>query len=156
MFPAGAVLRRAWSCAGQLRAARIPTVQAVTPRRPLPLSSRLCEPGRRRQGMQTRSARSATTMQAGENFHDAAGRRFGVSVNGVEAYVTYELDTAAKTLDLQHTFTPPELRGQGLAGQVVKLAFDYARENGLKVIPTCSYIPVFVKRNPEWIRFTLM
>eukprot|EP00873_Tetraselmis_striata_P041344 jgi/Tetstr1/461608/TSEL_006708.t1 len=95
-------------------------------------------------------------MQAGENFHDAAGRRFGVSVNGVEAYVTYELDTAAKTLDLQHTFTPPELRGQGLAGQVVKLAFDYARENGLKVIPTCSYIPVFVKRNPEWIRFTLM
>eukprot|EP00193_Tetraselmis_chui_P007372 CAMPEP_0177757556 /NCGR_PEP_ID=MMETSP0491_2-20121128/3704_1 /TAXON_ID=63592 /ORGANISM="Tetraselmis chuii, Strain PLY429" /LENGTH=95 /DNA_ID=CAMNT_0019273211 /DNA_START=290 /DNA_END=577 /DNA_ORIENTATION=- len=95
-------------------------------------------------------------MQTGGQFHDAAGKRFGVAMDGAEAYVTYELDETAKTLDLQHTWTPPELRGKGLAGQVVTIAYEYAKENDLKVIPTCTYIPVFVKKNPEWAPYTAM
>lgn len=34
--------------------------------------------------------------------------------------------------------------------QVVAQAFEYAREKGYRVIPTCSYVPVFVEKNPQW------
>ena len=40
-----------------------------------------------------------------------------------------------------------------LLSQVVAQAFEYAKDNGYKIIPSCSYIPVFVKRNPEWSGF---
>ncbi len=45
--------------------------------------------------------------------------RFVVSSAGHDAYVEYEL--REKLLDLTHTYTPPELRGQGLAAKVVQV-----------------------------------
>lgn len=51
--------------------------------------------------------------------------------------------------DLRHTFVPPELRGKGVAGVLVKGALDIIRENGGKILPTCSYIPVYLKRNED-------
>ena len=51
-------------------------------------------------------------------FHDTAGCRFVVKVGGDEAFVAYSVDEGARTIDLQHTFTPPALRGQGMAAKV--------------------------------------
>ncbi|MCH7770967.1 MAG: N-acetyltransferase [Bacteroidetes bacterium] len=48
------------------------------------------------------------------------------------------------------TFTPPKSRGKGIAKIVVEYAFNYAKENNLKVIPTCSYVKAFVKRNDNY------
>ena len=64
------------------------------------------------------------------------------------SYVQYEIREGC--LDLIHTYTPPKKRGQGLAAKVVSRAFQYAEENDMKIIPTCTYIPVFVQRNPEY------
>ncbi|GAB5367808.1 hypothetical protein AAMO2058_001263200 [Amorphochlora amoebiformis] len=66
------------------------------------------------------------------------------------AYVVYVLNEKDKTLDLQHTVTTKKYRGKGLAGRVVKASFDFAITKGLKVIPTCTYIPVFVRKNPQY------
>jgi predicted GNAT family acetyltransferase len=49
-----------------------------------------------------------------------------------------------------HTEVPPELRGQGIAGQLARAAFDHARKHGWRVVPACSYIEVFLKRHPEY------
>ena len=49
-----------------------------------------------------------------------------------------------------HTYTDPGLRGKGLAAHVVRAAFEYAKENNLKVVPTCSYVQAFIKRNDEY------
>ena len=73
---------------------------------------------------------------------------FYTEVDGIEAYVNYLIQD--NTLNLVHTYTPPQLRGRGLASEVVKFAFEYAKQNNLKVIPTCSFIPVFVERNPQY------
>jgi len=78
-----------------------------------------------------------------------------VSGSEVLAYVQYELDRPACTLDLLHTFTNPAHRGKGLAAKVVTAAFEYAKESNLKVIPSCTYIPVFVRKNPKWKPFVV-
>mmetsp|Transcript_9562 Transcript_9562/g.14346 ORF Transcript_9562/g.14346 Transcript_9562/m.14346 type:complete len:101 (+) Transcript_9562:45-347(+) len=90
------------------------------------------------------SVQHNTAEKAFEFLTDVDGKKIAI------AYVQYELDSKANILDLQHTFSDPAYRGKGLAGKVVKAAFEYAKANKLKVQPTCTYIPVFVKRNPEY------
>ena len=45
-----------------------------------------------------------------------------------------------KCWDACHTVTSPEFRGQGIAKVLVDELAKYAREEGVKVIPTCSYV----------------
>lgn len=76
--------------------------------------------------------------------HDAGNRRFHTTVDGREAHLTYErLD--ASTVDFQHTFTPPELRGRGIAGEIVRHALDWARAEGLAVVPSCPYVARWIE-----------
>lgn len=54
------------------------------------------------------------------------------------AEVTY-VPSGDKMIVLNHTFVSPELRGQNMGYQLVKKVVDYARDNGLKIYPTCSF-----------------
>lgn len=77
---------------------------------------------------------------------------FGDGDDGSDmASLSYALTPGSSSpcMDLQHTYTPEAMRGRGVAGRLVAAAFAHARENGMKVIPTCSYIPVWVRRHPE-------
>ncbi len=70
-------------------------------------------------------------------------------VEGQEAYVEYTQDGAV--LDFGHTFVPTALRGRGLAERVVRAGFEYARRQGLTVVPSCPYVSgAFLRRHPEW------
>lgn len=51
---------------------------------------------------------------------------FFVVINGKKAVLDYQID--GKKVDLFHTFTDPELRGQGLAGQLTQAAFEFAKK----------------------------
>jgi predicted GNAT family acetyltransferase len=75
-------------------------------------------------------------------------KRFVVKDDGKEVYVEFEMKDG--TMDLDHTYTHPDLRGRGLAAQVVRAALQYARENNYKVIPTCSYVRSFISKNDEY------
>ena len=55
-------------------------------------------------------------------------------------------------LDAYHTGVRPEFEGQGIAGKLFDEMVQYARENGYKVIPSCPYIHVKFRRNPEGFR----
>lgn len=85
---------------------------------------------------------------ASEATHDTDFDRFSLKEDGQAVYVSYSLRDGV--LDLRHTYTPPELRGRGLASKVVQAAFEYARENGLKVKPTCTYVQAYVGRHGEY------
>lgn len=81
--------------------------------------------------------------------HDADRRRFYIPLDEGEAHLDYrEKDDA--TLDYAHTYVSPDLRGQGLAGRVVEKALDHAREEGLKVEPSCPFVASFLKDHPEY------
>ena len=79
---------------------------------------------------------------------DKEQNRFVSNVEGYEAVVEYTLKD--NVIDLYRTFTPPELRGKGVAGKIVKYALEHAKENNLKVIPTCSYVNGYIKRNEKY------
>lgn len=57
--------------------------------------------------------------------------------------------TAVRLVD--HTFTPPEARGQGLAGKLVEAIVADAREHGFKIAPQCPYVVAAFARHPEWV-----
>jgi predicted GNAT family acetyltransferase len=88
-----------------------------------------------------------------EIFNDKHGNRFVLDVEGNEVYVLYTEDK--DTLDLYSTYTPPQLRGQGLAEKVVLAAFEYAKENNLKVIPSCWYVKKFLEKYTEYNRIVI-
>ncbi len=49
-----------------------------------------------------------------------------------------------------HTGVPAAYQGQGLAAQLVEAGLQWARAEGLKVRPACSYVHVYIQRHPEW------
>jgi uncharacterized protein len=81
-------------------------------------------------------------------IHEKDNERFIIYTKGKEAFVEYRM--RKNEMDLYHTFTHPLLRGKGFAAQVVRAAFEFAKENSLKVIPTCSYVQSFVRRYIEY------
>jgi predicted GNAT family acetyltransferase len=81
-------------------------------------------------------------------IHEKENERFVIYVEGNEVYVEYTMRN--NIIDLHHTYTHPALRGEGLAALVVKAAFEFAKENNLKVIPSCSYVQAFVSKNNKY------
>ena len=49
-----------------------------------------------------------------------------------------------------HTFVPPEMRGQGVAQVLVEALVADARALGFKIVPQCSYVAAQFRRHPEW------
>ena len=70
--------------------------------------------------------------------HDREGRRFVVAVEGEEAYVLYRETDGV--VDFVSTFTPPALRGQGIARAVVDAGLAWARAQGKEVRGSCWYV----------------
>ena len=68
---------------------------------------------------------------------------------GVTAGVTSAAMAGLGTLALTHTEVPQQLEGRGIASALVKAAFAHAKENGMDVLPVCSYVRAWVQRHPE-------
>ncbi len=51
---------------------------------------------------------------------------------------------------IDHTFVDNSLRGQGIAGELVKLAADKILAEGGKIAVTCPYAVVWFQRHPEY------
>ena len=80
--------------------------------------------------------------------HERERKRFMVVTDSGEAQLTYA-EPRPGVLDLQHTFVPPEARNQGVANALAESAFDYAREQGLKIIPSCAFVRAWLAENPQ-------
>lgn len=64
------------------------------------------------------------------------------------AEVTFPTKDGVSTIN--HTFVNNSLRGQGVAGKLVKLAADKILSDGNKIAATCSYADAWFKRHPEY------
>lgn len=49
-----------------------------------------------------------------------------------------------------HTEVPPEDEGKGIGAKVVGAALEDTRRQGLKIVPSCSFVVAFVRRHPEF------
>jgi uncharacterized protein len=83
---------------------------------------------------------------------NAAGKntmsRFEIEEGGQIAYLEFELDGTG-WLTLWHTEVPEALRGRGLATELVKSAFDYAKANELRVDVICPIALRYLREHPE-------
>ena len=71
-------------------------------------------------------------------------------VEGAKAIgrLTWVLKNGARVVD--HTLVPPEIGGRGVAARLVEALIADAREQGFRIVPTCSYVAAQFKRHPEW------
>jgi hypothetical protein len=81
--------------------------------------------------------------------HDEKARRYFALIDGHEAVCEY-FPAGEGTLNFAHTYVPPELRGQGIADELVRQALDDAMERGLRVIPSCWFVRVYIDRHPRY------
>ena len=58
------------------------------------------------------------------------------------------------TIVMTHVGVHPSQRGQGVAAKLTQVALDYARGKSLRVIPMCSYVAAYIRRNPEYAELT--
>lgn len=86
-------------------------------------------------------------------LHDGTRQEFYVEYPEGKAFLHYERER--DTLNFHHTFVPPELRGKGIAEEIVKAGFDFVEKNNLKVIPSCPYVARLVMKNPKWKQFVV-
>lgn len=81
-------------------------------------------------------------------LHHAAERRFEAVVDGTRCVLEYRLRDDVMSID--HTEVPAAVGGRGIAGDLVRAAFDTARRSGWRVLPNCSYAAAWVERHPEF------
>jgi uncharacterized protein len=74
--------------------------------------------------------------------------RFETTVDGLRCEADYRLD--GSVMRMTHTGVPSQLEGRGIAAALVHTALSWARTEGYKVDPLCSYVRVYIKRHPEW------
>lgn len=76
--------------------------------------------------------------------------RFELALEGGQtAYVDYE-EAGDGVLALTHTEVPAEFEGKGIGGALVKGALEIVRGEGLKIVPTCQFVSVYLRRHPEY------
>jgi predicted GNAT family acetyltransferase len=79
--------------------------------------------------------------------HNPDAQQFAVHLDGALAVCAYR--RSGDVLDIHHTEVPEALAGRGLAGALVAAALAWAREQGLKVRPSCSYAAAYMAKRPE-------
>jgi predicted GNAT family acetyltransferase len=55
-----------------------------------------------------------------------------------------------KTWSIDHTYVNPDLRGQGIAGQLLEQVVEMAKAEGKTLKPVCSYARTAFFKNPEY------
>ena len=74
--------------------------------------------------------------------------RFEIEVDGVLAELVFRRSPGV--IELVHTGVPAALEGNGIAARLAVAALEYAKGQGLHVIPSCPYVKGYIERHPEW------
>lgn len=85
--------------------------------------------------------------------HNTEQSRFEVEIDGSLAVLLY-VRRSGKII-YTSTRVPRHLEGGGVGSALAKTALEYARENELTVVPSCSFVRAFVQRHPEYKDLTV-
>ncbi len=88
-------------------------------------------------------------MQIQHKKEEARGRFYIKEADERLAELDYTLSSGILTI--MHTEVNEKLKGKNIGYSLVKNAAEYARENGLKIIPVCPFAhALFEKKNEEF------
>ena len=80
--------------------------------------------------------------------HDRDARRFTIAVSSGIAVLAYA-PAGSDVLEFYSTYVPSADRGRGISASLVQAAIEYARVEGLRIIPTCWYVAQWLRHHPE-------
>ena len=81
--------------------------------------------------------------------HDVSAPRFEVRRGAAPpAFLRYLF--ADDLVVFEHTEVPNELRGQGIAAQLVRFAPAEARQRHWRIVPRCGYVAGLIARHAEF------
>ena len=80
--------------------------------------------------------------------HNQAANRFETNIEGHTGFISYQ--DQGDRIVYDHTIVPSELGGKGVGSALVKHALDYARNEGKKVVPTCSFVASYINKHAEY------
>ncbi|PJZ54244.1 GNAT family N-acetyltransferase [Leptospira adleri] len=83
-----------------------------------------------------------------EVIHSESEFKFYTIFEGIESRLIYR--DQGEVWDLISTFVPSELRGKGIAADLVKSTLEKARSLNKKIVPSCSYVVTFLERHPGY------
>lgn len=84
------------------------------------------------------------------NYITEPNRIYAEDTKGkILAEVTFPTVDGVSIID--HTYVDQSLRGQGIAGELVKLAADKILADGNKIGATCPYAVTWFQRHPEYV-----
>lgn len=81
--------------------------------------------------------------------HDVERQRFEVHLPGGTAYLAYA-PAEDQVLEMYSTYVPGVERGKGVAAALVEAALAHARAEGYRVIPSCWYVALWIRRHPQY------
>ncbi|GGD61127.1 N-acetyltransferase [Erythrobacter arachoides] len=74
--------------------------------------------------------------------------RMAVTGSDRQAELTWRAKGEARVAD--HTYTPTEARGQGIAQKLVERMVADARDQGFTIVPQCPYVDALFRRHADW------
>ncbi len=81
-----------------------------------------------------------------------AQNRFELDIGNAVAFANYRQTPSA--VIITHTETPRELRGRGIASELVEGALELIRADGRKVIAGCGFVVDYLHKHPEFADLT--
>lgn len=78
--------------------------------------------------------------------------RYEAPVDGHRAVVNFtrRTDLERAVVVMTHTEVPEELRGEGIASELVQQALDDVRKRGEKVLPQCPFVSSWLDDHPDY------
>ncbi len=84
-----------------------------------------------------------------ELSHEPDARRYVLRVDGDTASVL-DYRVLGDSVAFTRTFTNPQYRGSGLAGELVQFAVDDVEVNSMhRIVPSCWYVGEWFDRHPD-------
>lgn len=77
-----------------------------------------------------------------------AEQEFELDVRGHRAVAAYQMED--DRIVFTHTLVPHAIEGKGVGSKLIRAALDSARDQGLKVVPQCPFVAVYIDRHPEY------
>lgn len=80
--------------------------------------------------------------------HDPVGQKFFIPLENGEALLAYT--QVNEILDVHHVILPEDRLGQGIEEKLATACLDFARKNGLRIIPNCAYMKDFIENHRDF------
>ena len=90
---------------------------------------------------------SSARQDAAVVNNESAGR-FEIDIEGQIAVSNYR--RRDDRIVFTHTEVPEQFEGRGIGNRLAVAALDFAREEGLRVVPRCRFIAAFIERHREY------